>query len=191
MRYMLLSDPHFSHTGKEGKGIVDWASRPEDHEKRLMKGLQKDILDTDTFICLGDVAFGDDDMWHRWIIEHVPAQRKWLILGNHDRRSASWYLDRGWDFVGTTFTMRLYGHVLFFSHMPRPISVKKMLCIHGHFHNSNWRNRDALAPVVTHRHILLAPELTHYRPVALKSLVNSWDTRKKRGESDDILEYRN
>lgn len=191
MRYMLLSDPHFSHNSEGDRGILAWAKRPEDHEQRLMRGLQRDILDTDTFICLGDVAFGDEDRWHRWVNENVAAKNRWLILGNHDKRSISWYLDRGWNFVGNSFTLRLFGHILLFSHVPRPVPIPNMLCIHGHFHNSDWRNKDALAPVVTDRHILLAPELTHYRPVPLKTLVDAWKKRKLRGESDDILEYRN
>ena len=65
-----------------------------------MKNCIHDISENDILIHIGDVAWKNEKYWHKKLINEIPAKKKWLIKGNHDRRTYSWYVERGWDFIG-------------------------------------------------------------------------------------------
>jgi len=111
LKIHIISDTHFEH-----KNIKEYCDRPECWTQMLCENLID--LDTDLLIHLGDVSLGDDVYWHG--IFHEIKCKSWLILGNHDGKSMTWYMNHGWDFVARNFTMYLYGLRVLFSHRPYP-----------------------------------------------------------------------
>ena len=90
--------------------------------------------------------------------------RKWLVKGNHDKKSYTWYLTHGWDFVGDSIRLYIHGKYVHFSHIPNPNDY--YLNVHGHLHNND--HREALDD----RCILYSPELENYQPLTLQFLIS-------------------
>ncbi len=93
MNYWITTDTHFGH-----KKLIDEEARPINFESSILKRLKDVLRPDDILIHLGDVSFKDDKKWHSMLIELSPC-KKWLILGNHDSHSDTWYMKHGWDFV--------------------------------------------------------------------------------------------
>ena len=117
-----------------------------------------------------------------WTFPTHPAQHaKWirplpykkvLIRGNHDRKSANWYLDHGWDMVCDGFRLEVFGKKILFTHVPQKDDGWFDLNIHGHFHNSDHRSCEPeFVKLLTDKHILLSLENTDYKPVLLEKLI--------------------
>ena len=115
-----------------------------------------EVSPPDLLIHLGDVSLGNDEFWHG--LFKVLPMKKWLVLGNHDNKSMTWYINHGWDFVARNFTMYYYGIRILFSHRPFIVAPTKVFVkelirengkeveitkersnfdinIHGHIHN--------------------------------------------------------
>jgi calcineurin-like phosphoesterase family protein len=88
--------------------------------------------------------------------------------GNHDRKSNSWYLANGWDFVADEMTVTLFGMRIAFSHKPLTsyLYPGTGINIHGHHHNTLHHPEDQ----VTSRHKLVCIE-HGYAPVTLQQLL--------------------
>ncbi len=170
-RYWIITDTHFGH-----EKIKEFCDRPDDFESKLLKYMKECIGVNDVLIHLGDVAWYDEAKWHAEIM-NVPCFRKWLIKGNHDRKTQSWYLNQGWDFVGETLSMNIYKKRLIFSHKPLlnlTASDKTLdFNIHGHFHNlirRVGRFEPFIARKLNNKHLLVQME-HHYRPYNLETLL--------------------
>lgn len=150
--------------------MIPYCGRPEGFEQIILDELRKVLLPTDILIHLGDVCIGNDAEWHRKLIE-LPG-KKWLIKGNHDHKSNSWYLRQGWDFVGDAFRDTYFGKNILFSHVPHYWDGWHDLNIHGHFHNTDHRRTE---PELQERkngyQKLLALEYTDLKPVLLKNFI--------------------
>lgn len=138
--YWLMSDPHLGH-----KRIIGFGSRKPGFEQKMLKSIKSVVRSDDVLICLGDVAFGEVDLWHRRLCG-LPGT-KWLIRGNHDDKSMQWYMDRGWDFVAETAVVKFLGKKILFSHVPaiKPVgdsfpSHSPDINIHGHMHGMLFGN---------------------------------------------------
>ena len=116
LKIHIISDTHFSH-----KNIKEYCNRPNDWEEQIVNNLM--ALDTDLLIHLGDVSLGNDAAYH--FSFGFLSCKCWLILGNHDSKSTTWYMNHGWDFVARNFTMYLYGIRILFSHRPYPFPPMK------------------------------------------------------------------
>lgn len=163
IKYWVITDSHFGHEKMMGD------VRPIGFDHLLFNNLEKQIRKEDVLIHLGDVAFNNDHKWHEDLLTKIPG-KKWLIRGNHDKRSYTWYLDRGWDFVGDTFSMHIYGRDLVFSHTPVPGSYD--LNIHGHFHNVDPSFYEPeLVSIKNDRQFLASMEWSGYRPIILEHIV--------------------
>jgi len=175
MKRWLISDTHFNHAN-----IKEYCGRPDDFNERLFQGLFN-IPEEDILIHLGDVCFGGREVHNKYIL---PIRcKKWLVRGNHDKESDSFYLSNGWDFVCEQFQNLYFGKRIVFSH--RPVKNGDFnYNIHGHFHNNlprlqrkEWvvegeeaRNKDDLV-YLTDKHKLIACELTNYKPVLLETFI--------------------
>lgn len=162
--------------------MIDYCGRPIGFEELLLKEL-KVVSDHDVLIHLGDFCIGKDEYWHNEFMRTVNG-KKWLLRGNHDGKSNSWYLDHDWDFVGEQILDTYFGKKILFSHVPKKDIGEFDLNIHGHFHNSlhrllegkyvvdgeKERNKEDLA-VLTAKHKLLAVEFTEYKPVLLEKFI--------------------
>ncbi len=159
--YYIISDTHFRH-----KMLIDSGLRPSSYEKQLESSL-KLLTFNDVLIHLGDVCLGMEYEVHRDIIWKLKC-RKFLVRGNHDKRSTSWYMDHGWDFAGDALTMRRHGKEILFSHEPAHIRDTQVN-VHGHVHSEDrlFEYKDVLTP----NHILAVPEKWGYSPVKLRRLV--------------------
>lgn len=165
MRFWLITDTHFNHADK----MKEYCDRPDDYEKKIWDSLDK-IPQTDILIHLGDITIGKDKDVHDKISQY--RFRKWLVRGNHDRKSDTWYLTHGWDFVCESFDMEFRHLKLTFSHKPLA-DTGFDFNIHGHFHNSDFRkNEEDLANLYTHKHRLIALEYSGYAPLSLSSYID-------------------
>lgn len=81
----------------------------------------------------------------------------------------SWYLSRGWDFVGDEILIEHLGHDILFTHEPRKKKARFSVNIHGHLHNLEWRHD------VTRYFNLLVHIEKSLGPFDLKSLIDNYD----------------
>jgi len=165
--WWIIADTHFSHTR-----IMEFCGRPEDHERKMMKGLDG-IPKGAILIHLGDVGFPNVAAVHEAFIEPLDLRRI-LVIGNHDRKSVSWYLDHSWDFVCHSFELDAFGLRILFSHKPRvPLADHIGVNIHGHLHNIDYRIHDPefMGVELGKRYLKFAVEETRYQPVKLKTFL--------------------
>lgn len=138
MKIWLTSDTHFGH-----KKIIELSGRPENFEEIIFRHHHiKNIQDDDVVIHLGDVALYKEEFWHKEFLKGFPEKtKKWLIKGNHERRTDSFYLKLGWDFVGEKIILSRFGRTILFSHVPKEEKTSFWdLNIHGHLHNKKRRD---------------------------------------------------
>ena len=167
MRYWITTDTHFGHELLVREGI-----RPPLFEDLILKRLKDVLPPDDILIHLGDISFNNDAVWNARLIEISPC-KKWLIKGNHDKHSDTWYLARGWDFVADRIRMHRFGAEIVFSHIPIKDDGYDFN-IHGHFHNNDHRKVEPeLIAIANDKHVLVAIENTNYMPVTLKQLVSN------------------
>ena len=95
MNYWVISDTHFGHDK-----ISECFGRPKDFEKKILKSLNF-VREEDVLIHLGDFCIGKDAYWHEKFMSHFEKEsygaKLWLIKGNHDHKTKTWYFDKGWD----------------------------------------------------------------------------------------------
>ena len=180
MKISIISDTHLNH-----KNIKEYCNRPDNWTEQILFSIGN--FDADLLIHLGDVSLGNDVEWHR-LFTDLPM-KKWLILGNHDGKSMTWYLNHGWDFVGRSVMIYLYGIRILFSHRPYPFPPMKTVTrelrrqvafseemidkprsnfdinVHGHCHN-----RPNLELETWQKPFIL--ENQDYKPVDLKEFLS-------------------
>lgn len=180
IKIWIITDTHFGHAA-----MVPYCGRPIDFGEKILKNLNV-VGPDDILIHLGDFCIGNDLIWHQMFMERVKG-KKWLVRGNHDHKSNSWYLANGWDFVGDKFLNKFFGKNILFSHAPTKDVGLFDINLHGHFHNSlhrllegkfivdgeKERNEVDLA-ALTPKHKLLAIENTNYQPVLLDKFIKEF-----------------
>jgi calcineurin-like phosphoesterase family protein len=158
----LITDTHFYH---EATTKPEFCNRPKNFNDLILRNLRYLVAEQDTLYHLGDVIFYEYDKLKE-MLDTVECARKFLIKGNHDRKSNGWWMRNGFDGV---FDMVVVGDVLL-SHKPQkmfPDGVR--INVHGHFHNTDHRRLEPEynAWYDNSRHRLLAIEHTEYKPVKL------------------------
>ena len=169
MKFWITEDPHLGHDK-----IHRFCGRPQGFEMKYLKALSH-IPVGDVHICLGDVAWREEKKWNDLLISHTFC-KNWLVLGNHDRRGFSWYLERGWDFVGNQITLEIFGATVIFSH--RPIADTGYTWnVHGHFHNNDHRTFEPeLVAIKNDKQIRVSLEWANYQPLPLETLLKGTHT---------------
>ena len=112
MQVFVISDTHWGHSALSDK----FKERPTDFEVRISQNWQRMIKTDDLVIHLGDVLFGNRSDWSS-ILTSLPG-RKILVMGNHDKRTISWYMANGFEFCCESFHWQMYGLNILFSHKP-------------------------------------------------------------------------
>lgn len=156
LKRWVIADTHFGHSM-----LVDIGSRPAKFEDRIFEAWQRMVAPEDLIIHLGDVSLPDTvaDVWVK--LSNLPG-RKILVMGNHDKRSAKWYMERGFAFACDSFEL---GGILF-THRPRLIVPEHIdFNVHGHLHNTG---RHLFTPGPKHR--LVALEYSNYSPVRVEKI---------------------
>lgn len=182
MNYHLISDTHFNHLKLE-----EWGGRSGDWQDQLYRGLAA-IPSGDVLIHMGDICIGNDEEIHKRLFSQagffleksgdmmrfgvVPAGvKRILVRGNHDKKSAQWYHEHGWDMVVDSFHLIFQGHYIEFSHRPQRQGDKYTHNIHGHTHGNLHRSEEYLEFYQPGYHIDVSPELVGYRPIRLDTLM--------------------
>lgn len=165
MKYWITTDTHFGH-----RKLVQEEIRPPLFGDMILDRLKSALLPDDVLVHLGDISFDDDAVWNAKLMEVSPC-KKWLVKGNHDKHSDTWYLRCGWDFVGDRIRMHRFGAEIVFSHMPIKDDGYDFN-IHGHFHNNDHRKLEPeMVAIANKKHILVALEEINYMPITLKQLL--------------------
>lgn len=152
MRYWLISDTHFHHLG----AMVTACGRPSDHTERTISNILRLVNADDVLVHLGDVALCKGPRLIE-TLARLSHLRMWLILGNHDHQSVTWYLTHGFAAVCQSMVFR---NVLL-THAPANVlPANATLNVHGHLHNTGHHPTD-LKPW----HKLFALENERYEPV--------------------------
>jgi calcineurin-like phosphoesterase family protein len=168
MRYWIITDTHFGHGA-----MKQMCGRPDFFEDKIIKNLRQLLRPADVLIHLGDMAFYKHEYWSKELMSEVQG-KKWLVKGNHDKKSISWFMANGWDFVAEEFTLKMFGKKILFSHRPSKYVDGVDLNIHGHHHNTNHHPED----VMTDKHRLVHIEDT-FSPVLLRNIVERSEKNKK------------
>ena len=161
----LISDSHLGHMK-----LCEYKNRPLNFTElildRLMDARKSGlILSDDTFYHLGDVCMGRDEYWNQALVSRIPCP-KFLIRGNHDKKSEKKYIEYGWTGVFNDVTI---GQLLL-SHYPLPKSGRHSRNIHGHSHGDAHRDEEHCSFYDPEYHKDISPELMGYGVLNLKNL---------------------
>ena len=160
MNYWIITDTHFGH-----HKMQDFCDRPEGFEDTILRNVNQMVRSEDVLVHLGNFCIYKDEEWHTRFM-NMCAGKRWLIRGNHDRKSMGWYLSHGWNFVAEEVTLDLFGKRVSLSHKPIVSRDDFDLNIHGHHHNTLHHPEDE----TTDKHRLLFIE-HEYCPVSLRRIV--------------------
>lgn len=165
-KYHILTDTHFGHDK-----LVKSKFRERGFEEVIFDNIEKTLKPNDVLIHLGDVSFYQNKYWHDKLctLVHLIGAKCWLVRGNHDNETLSWYLSRGWDFVGDEILIEHLGREILFTHEPVKKKARFSVNIHGHLHNLEWRHD------VTRYYNLLVHIEKSLGPFDLKSLIDNYD----------------
>ena len=168
MNYIITTDTHFEH-----EKIMDFGDRPKGFENQILENLEKHANHNNVLIHLGDICWKNDRTWNR-ILTSMPYRKKWLLIGNHDKKSQEWYINNGWDVASQRITITFNNKLISFSHKPTPL-IAADYNIHGHFHNLpieriNEKDPESAKIYNPETHIWLALE-HHYTPFKLHNLI--------------------
>lgn len=166
MNYWIISDTHFNHVKLE-----EWGGRSGGWQKELWKSLYA-IPAEDTLIHLGDICIGDDTDIHH-MIQDLKC-KKILVRGNHDKKSAQWYTEHGWDFVCDGLEMIFQGHYLHLTHRPSRPQGPMTYNIHGHTHGNMHRSEEYNEFYNSEYHKDISPELVGFKALRLDTFVKTF-----------------
>lgn len=173
MNYRLTTDTHLGHKRLHESAL---GGRPHDFEERILADIKKSCCGFGVFIHLGDVSLYKDAHWQDQLMQAIPAgYKRWLARGNHDDKSISWYLDRGWDCVADQFLINAFGKNILLSHKPVADRDDFDLNIHGHWHHPRHHFDD---PKGDKQHLLY---LEHdYKVFDLRTIVEAQHDKRTR-----------
>ena len=167
----LIGDTHFYH-----KNIIKYCLRPfkdeEEMNEIIISNWNKDIGENDIVYHLGDVILNRKDL----LIDTIAKLngKKYLIRGNHDKYiSDGKFKEAG--FINVYKDPIILSDVIL-SHAPLK-STSNLMNVHAHTHNLDPRSKYFFYSNDTHRCISI--ELTDYKPVSLKSILEEIDNGKK------------
>lgn len=177
MNPYIITDTHLGHA-KLSEDLL----RPKGFSEKIIKHLEEVLNRDSLLIHLGDVSFTEDESWNIRLTE-LPG-KKYLIPGNHDKRSMSWYLSKGWDAVCHTMSFNLFGKKILFSHMP-VVADGYDINVHGHFHDFGLEKVKEKEPdlfsILNKKHFLISMEELRYIPIRLNRVVEIFNSGKNYG----------
>ena len=142
--------------------------RPDDYNELIIDGWNSVVGKQDLILMLGDLSFANKEK----TIEYCDQLRgrKYMVRGNHDGNSISWYKDCGFTVVEPIYKRFKdkydnYTTVLF-THIPVLDLPEKWYNIHGHLHGNNHRGEKP-----TNRHFDVSVEPLNYIPIKLGKIL--------------------
>lgn len=173
-----LSDSHFLHENILGFEYIPGEKlRPEfanieDMNNKMRSLWNHTVRPEDMVIHFGDLVWTAGNSENIKTLIKSLNGRKILVRGNHDKKSYSWYLSNGIDFVSDRFSWDYNGKRILFIHNPDHITPDEysrynIIC-HGHVHrNRPFISRRELSYIVN-----MSVEMIKYRPMSLLPLFN-------------------
>jgi calcineurin-like phosphoesterase family protein len=162
--FYIISDTHFYH-----ENIVKYAGRPYDHEVMMINRWEKVVPKDATIVHLGDLFFGGDEGFLNFFTYITPrlTGKKYLVLGNHDKRSRD-YETLGFEVI-KPFSVRYRGYEVSFDHYPKLLPEgEKKIHVHGHIHNHTYARDEPKRE----GNVNVSVEVMDYRPHRMTRLLN-------------------
>jgi calcineurin-like phosphoesterase family protein len=156
----IVADTHFFH-----KNIGRYCNRPEDWQAQIIQNWNCLVQPDDCVFHLGDLALARKaDV--KALIEQLSGQI-FMLRGNHDRFSKTFYQNLGITLVPDPFDMlHPAGQKLIFSHRPILSLAPGVFNLHGHIHNNP-------APELGFQHVNVSIEVREYRPWRLGEILEN------------------
>jgi len=167
----IIGDNHFNHWN-----INKYCNRKfkslEEMNNIMINNWNKTIREKDLIINLGDMIFTKGKSEEIFKIIKQLKGRKILVSGNHDRKSYSWYLTHGIDFICERFVWYYNNKKILFIHnlhKARLCDLKNFdYIIHGHTHNKGRTiHRRKNCKIIN-----VSVEQINYTPLLLVSLLH-------------------
>ncbi len=150
--FKTISDTHFLH-----KQIVEYCQRPADHDAVMKENWERAVYPTERILHLGDLVLGRRaDAEALLMGENELPGEKYLIKGNHDKRSRSFYKSLGFELI-EPFVLEYMGWDVHFTHYPMKVVPDGAINIHGHIHNTYIEG-------LTRAHCNMAVEMRNFTP---------------------------
>jgi putative phosphoesterase len=173
-----LSDTHFLHdnilkfTYENDKLLRPEFASLEDMNNKIRASWNNTVRDTDMVVHVGDFIWTKGNSERMKELIKTLNGRIILVRGNHDKKSYSWYMSNGIQFVCDRFSWDFNGKRVLFVHNPDHVDSSEYsrydIIFHGHVH----RNRPFLSRVGNTFVVNLSVEQIKYRPIALIPLMN-------------------
>ncbi len=164
----LTADTHFGH-----KKLVEWKGRPLNIDDILIKEWNNLISKKDSVLHLGDLSMRNKEIT-KGFTDQLNGS-KFLVRGNHDGHSETWYKDCGFTTVEPIYKRFKDKYerriTVLFTHEPVLDLPEKWYNIHGHLHGGAHRG-----PSPSERHFDVGADVYKYKPVRLYDVLREiWD----------------
>jgi calcineurin-like phosphoesterase family protein len=141
----------------------------------MVANWRKQVQKNDTILHLGDLMMGGDEYYGYFWCNIAPqlTGKKYLILGNHDKRNYD-YEALGFKVI-KPFSINYRGYEVSFNHYPKLFeeSQENVLHVHGHIHNHVYSKNEP-----TRRgNINVSVEVMNYKPRRATRLLNKAITK--------------
>lgn len=151
-RYYITADTHFGH-----KNIIEYASRPfndvEEMNEALIRNWNDVVGPDDIIIHAGDFSFMKKNRI-KGIVDRLNG-RKWIVLGNHDRKCPDYWHELGFEhWFYQPILIKKWNIII--SH--EPLVNPPVLNLHGHTHESS------VSGDIPGRHFCVSVEQRDYKP---------------------------
>lgn len=158
----LISDTHFSHTN-----IIKYCNRPfkdvEEMNEIIINKWNSVVKENDIVYHLGDFALYNAEL--KKLVNRLNG-KIYLIRGNHDRKTVTFYNNAGLEVLPTQTKLDKYKLIL--SH--RPLMNNQIpngyINVHGHIHNSELDQEK----FNINNHICVSVEMIDYKPIKIKEI---------------------
>src|SRR5690348_13012574 len=165
----LISDTHFGH-----KNIIKYCSRPQNCDRLMIDNWKRLVDPNDTVLHLGDLVMTGQNGWkYNAEIFNLPGH-KYLLKGNHDRGTNTYYKRQfNFEVVGKSLDGNYWlsfehnNRRVILSHFPWSRGREWHVNVHGHIHNNGY-SAEALRMNKDHRNISV--EVMNYEPVRLRDV---------------------
>jgi calcineurin-like phosphoesterase family protein len=167
----VISDSHFNHWN-----INRYCNRGfdtlDDMNTTMFRKWNNVIKPTDIVIIVGDLVFTKGESKEVAKVIGQLNGRKILIKGNHDRKSYSWYLSNGIDFICERMIWEFNKKKVLFIHKHQDITHNDYrtckYIIHGHSHNKGaFLHKRKQCKIVN-----VSTEQINFTPMNLVTLLN-------------------
>ncbi len=162
----FISDTHFSHTN-----IIKYCNRPfrnvEEMNETIINNWNSIVGKNDTVYHLGDFALYNNEL--KDLVSKLNG-KIYLIRGNHDRKTVTFYNKAGLEVIPTQTKLDEYKLIL--SHRPLMDSQipKGYINIHGHIHNKLIQDELDENIYSRDKHINVSVDVIDFKPININKL---------------------